>query len=146
MFRRISKEEFKMVKMLATYIGEKRCEIVHGPSQTKITTDAPKDNQGKGEKFSPTDLVGAALASCILTTIGILADRDGFSIEGAWAGVVKEMNPNPRKIAALPVELHLPKNLTEAQKKKSENAAHTCPVHRSLHPDVKAEISIFFDL
>jgi putative redox protein len=135
-----------MVKMKAIYTGEKHCEITHGPSGSVIATDAPKDNQGKGEAFSPTDLMGAALITCILTTLGILADRDGFDIKGAWGDVTKEMNPNPRRIASLPVYIHLPKLLNEVQRKKCENAAHTCPVHRSLHPDIKADIQIQFDL
>ncbi|MCB0348583.1 MAG: OsmC family protein [Bdellovibrionales bacterium] len=135
-----------MVTMNAVYTGEKHCDISHGPSGSIISTDAPKDNQGKGEAFSPTDLVGAALATCILTTIGILADRDNFSIIGSTANVSKEMSAHPRKIASLPVELHLPKNLTDIQRKKCENAAHTCPVHRSLHPDVKADIHFFYDV
>jgi putative redox protein len=135
-----------MVKMKAIYTGDKHCETTHGPSGAVLATDAPKDNQGKGEAFSPTDLVGAALVTCILTTLGILADRDGFDIKGSWGDVTKEMNPNPRRIASLPVELHLPKALTDVQRKKSENAAHTCPVHRSLHPDIKAEIVFHYDL
>lgn len=135
-----------MVKMRAIYTGEKHCDIIHEPSQTTISTDAPKDNQGRGEAFSPTDLMGAALATCILTTIGILADRDNFSITGSIAHVTKEMALNPRKIASLPVDLHLPKTLTEIQRKKCENAAHTCPVHKSLHPDVQAEITFIYDM
>ncbi len=135
-----------MVKMQAIYTGEKHCDVTHGPSGSQIATDAPKDNQGKGEAFSPTDLVGAALTTCILTTLGILADRDNFSITGATGSVTKEMTSNPRKIASLPVELHLPKTLTDVQRKKCEAAAHTCPVHRSLHPDVKADIQFVYDL
>ena len=135
-----------MVTMHSVYLGEKHCDTTHGPSGATLATDAPKDNQGRGEAFSPTDLVGAALATCILTTIGILSDRDGFSIVGATADVTKEMNPNPRRIAALPIKLRLPKTLSDVQRKKCENAAHTCPVHKSLHPDTKLEMTFTYDL
>lgn len=129
-----------MVKMTCQYEGEKHCLLVHGPSASKIETDAPKDNMGRGERFSPTDLVGAALASCILTTMAIVAERDGIPFTEARAEVEKEMATNPRKIAALPVKVMMPRGLTAEQKKKLEYVAHTCPVHRSLHPDVQAPI------
>ena len=133
-----------MVKMSVKYTGEKHCELIHGPSGTQIETDAPKDNQGKGERFSPTDLVGAALASCILTTMAIVAERDGISIEGARAEVQKEMNPQPRRIARLPVQIYLAKELTPDHRKKLENAAHHCPVHKSLHPDVQVTMDFHY--
>src|ERR1700749_3915091 len=97
-----------MVKMSVVYEGQLHCNLVHEPSHSEIATDAPKDNQGKGERFSPTDLVGAALGSCILTTIAIVAERDGISIEGAEAHVQKEMITQPRRIGALPVQITLP--------------------------------------
>lgn len=130
-----------MVKMHVIYQGHKHCELTHGPSTSRIETDAPKDNQGKGEKFSPTDLVGAALASCILTTIAIVAERDGISIEGSQAEVIKEMIPSPRRIGALPVKVTLPATLTPEQRKKFEQTAHHCPVHKSLHPEISAPIT-----
>jgi uncharacterized OsmC-like protein len=130
-----------MVKMSVVYQGQKHCELTHGPSGSRIETDAPRDNQGKGERFSPTDLVGAALASCILTTMALVAERDGVSIEGATAEVVKEMNPDPRRIKALPVLVRMPAHLAPEQRAKLERVANHCPVHRSLHPDVDARIS-----
>src|ERR1700689_1455565 len=90
-----------MVKSNTVYSGGLHCEITHEPSRSKIETDAPKDNLGKGERFSPTDLVGAALGSCILTTMAIVAERDGISINGVTASVEKEMIVKPRRIGAL---------------------------------------------
>lgn len=132
-----------MVKMKITYQGEKHCELVHGPSQSKIETDAPKDNMGKGERFSPTDLMGAALGSCILTTMAIIAERDKMNInlENATAEVEKVMANNPRRIESLIVKINLPKSLTADQRTKLEEIAHTCPVHRSLHPEMKIPVS-----
>jgi uncharacterized OsmC-like protein len=133
-----------MVKMSSVYQGQLHCEITHGPSNSKIETDAPKDNQGKGERFSPTDLVGAALASCILTTMAIVAERDGVSIEGARAEFQKEMNPQPRRIASLSVQITLPAAVSPEYRSKLEHAAHACPVHKSLHPDVKIPLSFTY--
>jgi putative redox protein len=134
------------VTITAVYTGDLHCEVEHGPSASKVTTDAPKDNMGRGELFSPTDLVGAALTSCVLTTMGIVAKRDGIPFEGARAETVKEMSAQaPRRIGSLHVRIAMPKGLTEPQRQKLENAARTCPVHRSLHPDVKAELTFAYD-
>jgi putative redox protein len=134
-----------MVEMSAAYLGKLRCRLAHGPSGSVIETDAPKDNMGEGSRFSPTDLVGAALASCVLTTMAIVAQRDGVSLDGARAEVVKEMTTTPpRRIAALPVKVTLPASIKEDYRAKLENAAHACPVHKSLHPDVKSEISFSY--
>ncbi len=130
-----------MVKSTALYQGKKHCELTHEPSGSKIETDAPKDNNGLGERFSPTDLMGAALASCALTTMAIFAERDGLSIEGAKAEVTKEMTDKPRKIASLTLNITLPASLPEHERSKLEQIAQTCPVHRSLHPDVKIPMS-----
>jgi len=133
-----------MVKMNAVYKGKKHCELIHEPSQSKIETDAPKDNQGLGEKFSPTDLVGAALGSCILTTMAIVAERDGINIEGSTADVEKEMTAQPRRIGALNVKITLPASLNTNQRRKLEETAHHCPVHKSLHPDVQLPITFVY--
>lgn len=133
-----------MVKMSIVYQGQLHCELTHEPSQSKIETDAPKDNQGKGERFSPTDLVGAALGSCILTTIAIVAERDGISIEGATAQVEKEMIAKPRRIGSLTVSVRLPAALTANQRRKLEETAHHCPVHKSIHPDVQMPITFTY--
>ncbi len=131
-----------MVKMSISYVGEKHCELTHEPSGSRIETDAPKDNQGLGARFSPTDLVGAALGSCILTTIAIVAERDGIDIRGAEADVEKEMVSQPtRRIGSLYTRVRLPARLTPEQRKKLENSAHQCPVHKSLAAEVQASIA-----
>lgn len=129
-----------MVAMTGVYEGEKHCTLTHGPSQNKIHTDAPKDNNGRGEAFSPTDLVGAALGSCILTTMAIYAEKNGIDIKGSQFLVTKKMNLSPRMIAELSVEITLPEKLNEAERKTLEEIAHTCPVTRSLHRDVKMPV------
>src|SRR4051812_25547356 len=121
-----------MVKMSIVYQGGKHCLLTHEPSRSEIETDAPKDNQGKGERFSPTDLVGAALGSCILTTVAIVAERDGISVEGATAQVEKEMLSQPRRIGTLRVNVNFPAHLTTEQRRKLEETARHCPVQKSL--------------
>lgn len=133
-----------MVKSETVYIGQKHCEIVHGPSGARIATDAPKDNAGRGEAFSPTDLVGAALASCILTTMAIFAERDGVAFTGGRAEVEKEMTASPRKIGELRIHILLPKSIPSDYRLKLEEIARTCPVHRSLHPDMKIPLSFTY--
>ncbi len=135
-----------MVEMKGIYQGDKRCETTHGPSGSKLSTDAPKDNAGKGEAFSPTDLVGAALATCILTTMAIVAERDGKDIRGSTFRVTKEMSANPRKIERLAVYLQLPSHFDSEYRKKLEHIALTCPVHRSLHPDVQLPLTFEWTL
>ena len=130
-----------MVVIQMEYEGNLHCKAVHEPSGTVLTTDAPKDNQGRGESFSPTDLVATALGTCILTTIGILARTLNLSIDGATASVEKEMSSTPpRKIGSLAVKVRIPHSIDPENRQKIERAAHTCPVHRSLHPDVQAPI------
>ncbi|MGN6625042.1 MAG: OsmC family protein [Tepidisphaeraceae bacterium] len=126
-----------MVNIDITYEGDLHTSAVHGPSGATIQTDAPKDNQGRGEAFSPTDLLATALGTCMLTIMGIVAKRDGIALEGTKVSVGKHMSPPPRKVERLEVTFHVPVRLSAEQKTKLENAAHTCPVHRSLHPDVQ---------
>ena len=133
--------------MSGVYLGELHCELTHGPSGNKIQTDAPKDNMGRGEAFSPTDLVGAALGSCILTTMAIVATRDKVELKGSSFKVQKEMaTSTPRRIASLNAQFKLPKSIPEDYKKKLENVAHTCPVHRSLHPDIQMNMSFEYSV
>lgn len=130
-----------MVTIQIEYQGDLHCKAVHGPSGTELTTDAPKDNQGRGESFSPTDLVTTALGSCILTVMGILARTLAVDITGTTATVEKEMTASPpRMISSLTVRIHVPHEISPENQTKFERAAHTCPVHKSLHPDVKAPI------
>lgn len=131
-----------MVAIALEYQGDLHCRAVHGPSGTEITTDAPKDNQGRGESFSPTDLVATALGSCMLTVMGIMARTLDLDIKGATATVEKEMATAPvRRIQRLAVNIHVPHAVSEENRLRLERAAHTCPVHKSLHPDVEAPIS-----
>lgn len=130
-----------MVEITAVYEGQLHCTATHGPSGTTLSTDAPKDNMGKGESFSPTDLVATALSTCILTTMAIVATRHGIDITGATVRVEKHMTTTgPRRIARLPAEVHMPRPLSPEDQQRLENAAHACPVHKSLHPDIDAPI------
>jgi putative redox protein len=130
-----------MVAIELEYEGELHCKAVHGPSGTVLATDAPKDNQGRGESFSPTDLVATALGSCMLTVMGIMARTLGVDLKGTMATVEKEMATAPtRMIGSLSVKIHVPHEVSQENRTKLERAAHTCPVHRSLHPDVQKPI------
>lgn len=132
-----------MVKMSVIYEGGLRCSAVHGPSGSKIETDAPADNHGRAERFSPTDLMGAALASCIATTLGIVALRKGWKLEGMRVDVSKEMSSSgPRRIARLPVEIHMPATMTAEERAEVERVADACPVRKSLHPEVEVPLKL----
>jgi putative redox protein len=129
-----------------TYLGELRTEAVHLQSGNKIVTDAPKDNHGKGEAFSPTDLAATSLASCMLSVMGILALKESITkSDGAVAKVTKVMYAEPRRIGEIHISITMPaNNFTEKEKKMYEHAAHTCPVAKSLHPDVKQVIEFVY--
>lgn len=132
-----------MVTIAMKYTGQLHCEAVHGPSATQLTTDAPRDNMGLGASFSPTDLVATALGTCILTTMAIAANKLKLNMEGATATVAKEMLVTPyRRIGALRTEIIMPTGIPVDAREKLEHAAHTCPVHKSLHPDVEAPIRV----
>jgi putative redox protein len=134
-----------MVAIEGRYVGELRCEATHEPSASTLTTDAPSDNMGKGEAFSPTDLVATALGTCIVTIIAIVAQRRGLDITGTSFGVEKHMATSPtRRIGRLPVTVRLPAKLSAEDRTILEHAAHTCPVHKSLHPDIDAPISFIY--
>jgi putative redox protein len=122
-----------MTTIQCLYGGELRCTSRHEPSGTLLETDAPTDNQGKGERFSPTDLVATALATCILTVMGIVAQRHGWSLEGTSARVEKTMTSGGvRKIALLEVWIALPEGLDEEARAVLQQAGEGCPVRRSL--------------
>lgn len=131
-----------MITSKVTYLGELRTEATHLQSNTTIYTDAPKDNHGKGEMFSPTDLVATALASCMISIMGIVAMRDGITpVDGATAVVTKVMFTEPRRIGEIHIKITFPQNnYSDKEKKIYEHAAHTCPVAKSLHPDLKQMI------
>ena len=133
------------VKIVAVYEGDLHCSAVHGPSGDGLATDAPADNQGKGERFSPTDLVAVALGTCVLTTMGIAAQRRGLDIRGAKVEVQKDMSPVPRRhIGKLTVRIELPAHLDERSRKIMELAAKECPVTASLGPMTDVETTIVY--
>jgi putative redox protein len=139
-------ENRPMVEINIDYEGQLRCRAVHGPSGAVLATDAPKDNMGKGEAFSPTDLVATALGTCIATTMGIVAQRHGLDVTGMTVRVQKEMvTEGIRRIGRLPVEVHVKGQFSPDDRKRLESAAHTCPVHKSLHPDVQAPIRFWWE-
>ena len=127
-----------MATISEKYLGDLRVECVHNASGTVIITDAPVDNQGKGEAFSPTDLCATALASCATTIMGIYARSHDIDITGMTVAVVKTMSASPRRIGKLEVTFNMPeREYSDREKKALINAAHTCPVHLSLHPDIE---------
>ncbi len=127
-----------MVRITTVYEGSLHCRLTHGPSGSAFETDAPKDNQGKGESFSPTDLVASALGSCVLTTMGIYAMRHGIRIEGATADVEKEMVADPaRRIGKLTVTITMPSGIAADQRAVLERTALNCPVFKSLDPKIE---------
>ena len=128
-----------MVNIHIRYLGDLRCEATHGPSGTTLFTDPPIDNHGKGESFSPTDLVATALGTCVLSIMGIMAQRNNWDLSGTTVDVSKEMATAPtRRIGKLTVNVHIPHDLPPDVRQKLEAGAHTCPVHKSLHPDIAA--------
>ncbi len=135
-----------MVRITALYTGQKHCQAKHEPSTQKLETDAPKDNQGRGESFSPTDLVATALGTCILTTVAIFAERDGVDVTHSRMSVEKEMTPPPRRIASLKTVIEMPKSIPEEYRAKIKEYAENCPVKKSLHPDVQAPVEIRYVL
>lgn len=132
-----------MTKMLTIYKGNLRNEVTHVQSGTKILTDAPLDNHGKGESFSPTDLLASSLGCCMLTIMGISAQSYGFSLEGTRVETEKIMGTDPRRVVEIKIDFHFPEgsNFTPQQKRIIESAAKTCPVANSLHPDLKKTIN-----
>lgn len=125
-----------------TYNGGLRTTSVHLRSGNEIITDAPVDNKGKGEAFSPTDLLATSLGNCMLTIVGIAANEHGFNIDGTTCEITKIMAENPRRVAEIVVDFRFPANAySDKDKKIIERSAHTCPVMYSLHPDIKKNVS-----
>jgi putative redox protein len=133
-----------MVSIQVKSTSATRCELTHAEGHV-LQTDAPKDIGGDASAFSPTDLVAAGLAACILTTLGMWAARQGLDISGATAHVEKEMNPSPRRIGKLPVVVTISATaIPEEMRERAEKIAHGCPVHASLHPEIDAPITIHY--
>jgi uncharacterized OsmC-like protein len=134
-----------MPTISSKYLGELRTEAQHLQSGNTIVTDAPTDNNGRGEAFSPTDLVCAALGSCMMTIMGIVARREGISLEGTRYETTKFMQSEPRKISKIEIAFTFPPlNLSDKHKAMLQNAARTCPVALSLDPNIVQDISFTF--
>ncbi|MFN3403785.1 MAG: OsmC family protein [Cytophagaceae bacterium] len=134
-----------MTQIKNKYLGSLRTESIHLKSANKIITDAPVDNNGKGEAFSPSDLVCAALASCMMTIMGIVAEREKIDLSGLEADVTKVMVASPRKISEIHVTLRMPSaGISDKQREVLKRAALTCPVALSIHPDIKQEVKFDF--
>ena len=135
-----------MITAKTIYIADLRTEATHVRSGNSLFTDAPVDNEGKGEYFSPTDLVATALGSCILTIMGIAAKKHQFNIDNTRLEITKIMNDNPRKIGEVVIDFYFPNdNYSEKEIKILEHAVKTCPVALSLHPDIIQTIRFHFN-
>lgn len=131
------------VEIDTAYVGELRCDATHGPSGAKLTTDAPTDNGGQGASFSPTDLVATALGTCVMTILGLQAERHEIDLRGTTVHVTKEMITKPvRRIGSLRTVVTVPPGAIAdtSLRERMEAAARQCPVHQSLHPDIDAPI------
>ena len=126
------------------YQNNLRTETEHIASGEKIITDAPVDNNGKGEAFSPTDLVATALGSCIITIMAISANKYDIDMSGTNASVKKIMGSDPRRISEISIDINMNKNIEEKDRKRLERSALTCPVHKSLHPDLEKKIRFIY--
>lgn len=129
------------VEITGSYTGQLKMTLTHGPSGTEIRTAAPKDNQGDGSSFSPTDLVAAALGSCAVTTMAIRAAGEGIPFGTASFTIQKHMRSGPRRIDRLPLTIQMPGGLNPDQRSFLEKVARTCPVDQSLLPDIEREMT-----
>lgn len=135
-----------MIEITIDYQGDLRCQAVHGPSKNQLITDAPVDNCGKGESFSPTDLVATALGTCMATIIGIVAQRKELDVRGMKVRVEKHMSTDaPRRIVRLPVTIELPLPADHPERKLLEASAHSCPVAQSVHPDIDKPVTFVWN-
>lgn len=127
------------------YLGDLRTKLTHIQSGQVVVTDAPTDNNGKGEAFSPTDLMSTSLCACMITIMGVAAQTHKFSIDGATAEITKIMSANPRKVSEVQIVITFPRNnYSDKEKKIIELIANTCPVALSLHPDLKQSVKLIF--
>ncbi len=131
-----------MIEIRIDYEGQLRCAATHGPSGDSLATDAPVDNNGLGEAFSPTDLVATALGACMATVMGIVARRKEIVLEGMKVRVCKHMSEDsPRRISKLGVEIDMPIREDHPERELLQGAALGCPVHHSIHPDIEVAIA-----
>lgn len=131
-----------MTNITCTYLTDGETELVHGPTGSVIQTDLPPDNGGKGRRFSPTDLLAAAFASCVLTIMSKMAAARGEKFEGARVEIDKVMVSNPRRVGEFVLKVAFPAHFTAEQKKFYISAVNACPVHQTLHPDVKVTVNV----
>jgi putative redox protein len=135
-----------MVKIDGTYEGDLRCVAVHAPSGAELLTDAPVDHEGLGRSFSPTDLIATALATCVVTILGLVARRRGLSIEGSRWSITKEMVADPkRRVGRLALSITLPAELPERDRRALQTAGDTCPVKQSMDPRTDVEIEYRYE-
>ena len=132
------------VQINGEYTGNLNVALHHGPSGNAIHTAAPVDNQGDGSSFSPTDLLAAALGSCMVTTMAIVAQREGIPFTGGKFTLEKHMRPDPRRVARVPVRVTMPAGLDPEQRATLERAALTCPVYQSLAPEIEKEVEFIY--
>ncbi len=132
------------VQMSGRYLGHLKVELEHGPSGAKIHTAAPLDNNGDGSSFSPTDLCAASLGACMLTVMGIVAERDGIDFSSCRFEVEKHMQADPRRIARLPIRIEMPAGLDAKSRLKLERTATHCPVHHSLLPEIEIAVEFVY--
>lgn len=133
------------VEITGEYTGELKMRLQHGPSEREIPTAAPTDNFGDGSSFSPTDLLAASLGACMVTTMAIVARREGIPFAGASFHLEKHMRSDPRRVDAIPVKIRMPAGLTEEQRARLEGVARTCPVERSLLPEIRREVEFLYE-
>jgi putative redox protein len=134
-----------MVPQSTVYLGELRCRAKHGPSGVELVTDAPTDNQGRGESFSPTDLLVTALVTCEVTTMGIAARQDGVVLDGTKVYAEKHMSADPpRRVVRIMVKMDFPAGIPKDYRERLERVAWACPVARSLHPDVSLDVAFSY--
>lgn len=137
-------EQPHFVEITAESVGGLHVRMTHGPSGASFVTDAPKDNGGDASGFSPTDLVATGLLDCMMTTMAIWARRESVAWGKTRGRVEKHMHPSPRRIGTLVVDLWMPSELPADKRERMEQIAHTCPVARSLHPDVKLDVRFHY--
>jgi len=134
-----------MVEITGEYVGELRCELKHTPSGTVIETDAPADNHGRAERFSPTDLIATALIACMTTTLAIKTREKGWTFDGTKMRVEKHMSADaPRRITKLPVEVWFSTNLNPSDRMEVESILANCPVYKSIHPDIETPLRVYW--
>jgi uncharacterized OsmC-like protein len=133
-----------MSEMKVEYQGDKRCELLHRASGVKIYTDAPIDNAGKGESFSPTDLMSSSLAACMLTIMGIQLEPLGFNLKGTSCVLKKHMLTNPRRVGKIEIDLRMCAGIPKQHRPKVEEIAKTCPVQFSINPEIQVELKLSY--